>query len=99
MKFDLSKPYLTQAEAVEFKRLRDTGAVSIYRTEKCKACGGEVPKGKSYCKKEEYESRLESLRIIREAAQEIIDNRWQEKIESKKRAGKKKAKRWLKPKK
>jgi hypothetical protein len=98
VKFDLSKPYLTQAEAQEFKRLRDVGAVSFYRTEKCKACGSEVPKGKSYCKKEEYDSRLESLRVIREAAQEIMDNRWQEKIESKK-AGKKKVKRWPKPKK
>lgn len=95
MKFDLSKPYLTQAEAIEFQRLRDTGAVSIFKTEKCSACSNEVPKGKRFCKKEEYDSRLETLKAIRDAAQEIIDNRWQEKIVRKK-AGKK---RWPKPKK
>ena len=41
--------FMTRPEREHFKRLRDIGAVSFFRSSTCIACGEEILKGKKYC--------------------------------------------------
>lgn len=50
-------PYLTDTEARLFKQLRDGGAISFFRAERCHKCGQETYKGKQYCSMKCWESR------------------------------------------
>lgn len=49
-----SKPFCTPAELTLFKKSREGGAVTFFRTAQCK-CGVEIPKSKTHCSKECWE--------------------------------------------
>lgn len=60
--FNPDLPYMTPSEADAFKRLRECGRLSFFRTTVCKAegCDNEVIKGKSYCSKRCYDGNVDS---------------------------------------
>ena len=49
--FNMKKSWMSAGERNTFKALRDSGAITFYRTATCAApeCNGEIPKGKTYC--------------------------------------------------
>lgn len=55
-----NKPYCSEVELIEFKRLREQGRVTIFRTSLCIVCKCEVPKGKAWCSLECANSKVRS---------------------------------------
>lgn len=61
VKFHPDLDFMTADELELFQALRETGAITVYRTATCEECGIEIIKGKKYCsrtcknKKEEGE--------------------------------------------
>jgi len=49
--FNMKKSWMSEGERNTFKALRDSGAITFYRTATCAApeCSNEIPKGKIYC--------------------------------------------------
>lgn len=49
--FNMERSWMSEGERNTFKTLRDSGAITFYRTASCEApeCDSEIPKGKSYC--------------------------------------------------
>lgn len=43
-KWNLEHNYLSPPEEAEFKRLKRTGAITVFRLVRCLACGEDVPK-------------------------------------------------------
>lgn len=50
-----SKPYCTAGELSMFKREREGGAASFFRTSHCGTCKQEVPKSKDFCSRDCWE--------------------------------------------
>lgn len=81
MKFDLTKPYMTEPERSEFARLQSAGLVTIFNVHPCKECGAEIPLIKRYCSRKEWEARIEKLKdVIREAVrtqdEKKVNRKW-----------------------
>lgn len=53
-----ASPYLNQGEKTLFKRLRESGTISVFRCASCEACGAEVPKPKRFCCLECYKKAI-----------------------------------------
>lgn len=47
--FNADKVYMSNAEVLEFKRLRHAGQLSFFRVGACKVCKADLLKGKTYC--------------------------------------------------
>jgi hypothetical protein len=63
-KWNLSVRYLTAPEVAEFKRLKQSGAITVFRLARCLNCGGDIPKVedngalvKEYCTKKCYDAK------------------------------------------
>jgi hypothetical protein len=75
VKFDLTKPYMTALERDEFKRIQDSGG-SFFDTRLCRFCGvTEIPKIKTFCKREEYETVLAGLQRVIDEVRRIKEER------------------------
>lgn len=55
IKVQPDKPYMTGAELVMFQKLRNGGALSVFRCTECKNCKAEIPKPKQFCGRRCYE--------------------------------------------
>lgn len=55
IRFSPEIPYMTPAETVAFKRLREGGALSMFRCTSCENCQAEIPKNKRFCSKKCFE--------------------------------------------
>lgn len=53
------KPYCTAAQLGLFKKAREGGQTSFFRSASCGSCGTEVPKSKTFCSIECWEKSKE----------------------------------------
>lgn len=49
--FNADLEYMSNAERLEFDKMRRRGLISFFRTATCQICQAEVLKGKTYCSK------------------------------------------------
>lgn len=47
--FRPDREYMSRPERDAFKKMRDDGRISFFRTGACRVCQAEVPKGKLFC--------------------------------------------------
>lgn len=49
--FRTNVPYMNGAERELFKKMREDGTISYFRTGACRVCKAEILKGKTFCSK------------------------------------------------